>query len=202
MKANVRKTVISALVAGLVVLMAPAAHADTLVLTDPAGDVMTATMNDNFDVVKYNREGGAEGDIVSARIQHTATQIVMFLRYRQLTVPRQYAMYQYVLEGNNHQMALISLDTRKNKPQGNAYAGGTGARRCAMSHHINYGADWVSVRIARGCLKKAKYVRLTQISYQLHFNETLTKILYDNPARDGGTMNQVYAAHTPWVVTG
>ncbi len=183
-------------------LAAPAAHAEVRVIDDPTGDVMTATMNENFDVVKYNREGGAEGDIVSARIEHTATQVVMFLRYRQLSVPRRYAMYQYYVEGNNHQMALVSLETRHAKPQGEAFAYGSGSRHCAMSHHINYGADWVSVRMSRNCLKHAKYVRLTHLSLQLKLGDKQSKVLYDNPARDGGTLNQVSNAHTPWVVTG
>ena len=67
--------------------------------------------------------------------------------------------------------------------QGRAYAFGIRAGKCAMSHHINYGADSVSVRISRGCLKHAKYVRLTQVSYQFGGNDTATKILYDNPPR-------------------
>jgi hypothetical protein len=196
----VRRTLITALVAGLIVLMAPQANADTRDLTDPAGDVMTLTMNDNGET--YHREGGAEGDIVFARVKHTATQVVLYLRYRQLTVPRQYTGFNYTVEGNNHQRAFVGIQTRHGRPQGQAFSVGSGARHCATSHHINYAADSVSVRIARGCLRNAKYVRLTQLSYRFRDSDTAFKVLYDNPARDGGTLNQVSNAVTPWVVTG
>ncbi len=99
-----RKTLIPALVAGLIVLMASAAQAATRDLTDPTGDVMTATVNEDGEVSDYHREGGAEGDITFARIQHTATQVVVYMRYRQLSVPRQYAGYLYTIQGNNENL--------------------------------------------------------------------------------------------------
>ena len=37
----------------------------TLDLTDVSGDVMTATLDDQGNVTKYNREGGEEGDILN-----------------------------------------------------------------------------------------------------------------------------------------
>ncbi len=196
-----RKLLIPALAAGLIALMAPTAHATTRDLTDPAGDVMTATLKDNGDIT-YNREHGAEGDIVFTRIQHTATQVVVYLRYQQLTVPKQYANFEYGIEGNNDRFAVVGIATRHGQPQGRTYVAASNGRRCAVSHHINYAKDSVSLRIARGCLSSPKYVRVNHLSYRFRMNESTFKVLYDNPARDGGTLNQVSAANTPWVVTG
>lgn len=197
----VRRTLLTAFVAGLIAVMAPAAHADTRDLTDASGDVMTATIDDNSEDFIYHREGGAEGDIVFARIQHTATQVVMYMRYRQLSVPRQYAFFNYVLEGNNKRMAMVQIETRHADPQGQAFAVGQRGR-CAMSYHINYANDSVTARIGRGCLGRPKYVRLNHLSYRLRVSDTDLKFYYDNPARNGGTVNQIAAAKTPWVVTG
>jgi len=180
--------------------MAPAAHADTRDLTDASGDVMTATMNDNLDDFTYHREGGAEGDIVFARVQHTATQVVMYMRYRQLSVPRQYAFFNYVVEGNNGRTAMVEIDTRHGDPQGESFAIGRRGR-CKMSHHINYANDSVTTRIGRGCLGRPKYVRLNHLSYRLRLTDDDITFYYDNPARDGGTVNQIAAAKTPWVAT-
>ncbi len=196
-----RKLLIPALVAGLIALMAPAAQAATRDIPDPSGDVMTGVLNDNGDVSEYHREHGAEGDIVFTRIQHTATQVVVYLRYQQLSVPRQYAGFNYTIEGNNHQAAFVAIQTRHAKPQGDAFAfGATG--RCRLSYRINYAGDSVSMRIPRTCLRKPKYVRLNQISYQERLTSTTDKIYYDSPSRDGGTVNQVSSSKTPWVVTG
>ena len=196
----VRRTLIAALVAGLIVLVAPGAQAATRDLADASGDVMTATMGPDEESITYNRQGGAEGDIVFARIQHTATHVVMYMRYRQLSVPRQYAAFQYILEGNNDEFAVVDIETRRGDPQGDALAFGS-RRMCAMGYRINYAHDSVSVRIRRGCMARPKYVRLTHFSLQLRGDESAMRVLYDNPARDGGTVNQVVNAVTPWVVT-
>jgi hypothetical protein len=200
----VRKTLVSALAAGLVVLVSPAAHAATRDLTDPTGDVMTATVDSNGNVTKYNREHGAEGDITFARIQHTATQVVVYIRYAQLSVPKQYGEFSYLLEGNNHQQAIADVETRHAQPQGMGFAGNmTKDHQCAMAYHINYGADSVSMRLPRTCLGNAKYVRLSHITLTTSVKrDDSGKIYYDSPTRDGGTENQVSNSKTPWVVTG
>ncbi len=183
------------------VLMTPTAQAVTRDLVDPTGDVMTATVNDEGDVSNYHREGGAEGDITFARIQHTATQVVVYMRYRQLTVPRQYAGYVYTIQGNNKSAADVQIMTRHGKPQGDAFAFGERGL-CRLSYRINYAADSVSMRIPRSCLNSPKYVRLTHISYHERINPSSDKVFYDSPSRDGGTVNQVSNSVTPWVVTG
>ena len=197
-----RKALLAALVAGLTVLTAAAAHATTRDLRDPLGDVMTATVDSNGRIVRYNREGGAEGDITFARIQHTATQVVVYLRYQQLTVPRQYAGFQYAIEGNNGHGTYVDIETRHGRPQGDALYGYSG-RRCALAYHINYAGDSVSMRISRACLANPKYVRLTHLSTETRVKpDSSGKIYYDSPTRDGGTVNQVINSITPWVVTG
>jgi len=187
--------------AGLTLLLTPAANAATIDLTDVSGDVMTATLDDDGDVSRYNREGGEEGDIVFARVQHTATQVVIYMRYNKLSVPTQYAGYVYALEGNNGSEAFIGISTRHGKPQGDGEAA-SDTQICALSYRINYAGDSVSARIPRRCLHRAKYVRLTHISYRVRTTDTSDKIYYDSPTRDGGTVNQVVNSKTPWVVTG
>jgi len=201
MENTVRKAILAALSATLV-LVAPVAHADTRDLEDPLGDVMTATFQENGDL-KYNREHGAEGDIVFARIQHTAKQVVVYLRYAQLTVPKQYAEYDYEFEGNNGATAQVGIHTRHAQPQGRSYSASSVRRKCVVSHQFNYGADSLSMRVPRACIGNAKYVRITHLSYRIPFTDSEDfKVYYDSPARDGGTVNQVFSTPTPWVVTG
>src|SRR5680860_80660 len=134
MENTVRKTILAALSATLV-LAAPVAHADTRDLEDPLGDVMTATLQDNWEF-KYNREHGAEGDIVFARIQHTAKQVIVYLRYAQLTVPKQrFAYYSYQFEGTNDARVGVGIQTRQRKPQGGSYAYSSVRRKCVVAHH-------------------------------------------------------------------
>lgn len=197
-----RKILLPALVIGLVVLAAPAAQATTRDLTDPTGDVMTATVDAAGDIVKYNREGGAEGDIVFARIRHTATRVIVYVRYVQLTVPKQYGSFQYDVVGNNGQEAIVEIDTRHGKPQGDASVAYTG-RRCGLAHHINYAGDSVSTSIPRSCVRNAKYVRIGHLTLEASVRpDGSGKVYYDSPTRDGGTRNQVYNSYSPWVVTG
>jgi len=198
-----RRILIPALASGLLlVLAAPFAQASTRDLTDVAGDVMTGTINANGDVVSYNREGGAEADILFARIQHTATQVVVYTRYRQLSVPKQYGEFLYEFQGNNGHSAVVDIFTRHGDPQGYADIEWTGPR-CTAGWHINYAGDSVSVRIPRACLHTPKYARLTHVSVEQTVRPNGSgKIYYDSPTRDGGTVNQVLNSITPWVVTG
>ena len=198
-----RRILIPALASGLLlVLAAPSAQASTRDLRDVAGDVMTGTVNANGDIVRYNREGGAEADIVFARIQHTATQVVVYIRYRQFSVPKQYGALLYGFEGNNGHQTFVDIFTRHGLPQGEAEVEYTGPR-CTVGWRINYAGDSVTVRIPRACLRTPKYVRLTHISVKQTIRPNGSgKIYYDSPTRDGGTVNQVSNSITPWVVTG
>ncbi len=196
------KFLVPVLVAMLLLLQAPAAQATIRDLNDDPGDVMTATFDSNGDVVKYNRQGGAEGDIVFARLQHTATQVVFYVRYRQLSVPKQYGSFFFNFEGNNKNLTYVDIFTRHGKPQGEADLEYTG-RRCSVAWHINYAGDSISMRIPRVCLHKPKYVRLTHISVEERDRpDGSGTAYYDSPTRNGGTVNQVFNSKTPWVVTG
>jgi hypothetical protein len=197
-----RKTLLLSLVAGMSLAMSAPATAATLDLSDVTGDVMTADVTDSGTT--YHREGGAEGDINFARVSHSATQVLVYLRFEKLSVPRQYGGFDYILEGNNGQEREIIVDTRHGKPQGTVTIinqNGTNVR-CATSHRVNYALDSMSLRVNRGCLLSPKYVRMRNVSYQVRVNPTTNRIYYDDPNRDGGTINQVQQNKTPWVVTG
>lgn len=197
-----RRSLLPALAAGLILLAAPAAQAATLDVTDVTGDVMTAVL-DSSDNVTYHREHGAEGDITFARVQHTATQVVVYLRYTQLSVPRQYGVLDYMVEGSNGRRAEVDIETRHGDPQGEANVFSDRGRTCALSYRINYAGDSVSMRIPRRCLGKAKYVRLAHVTARVMVDQSGDSgtFYYDSPSRDGGTMNQIGKSFTPWVVT-
>ncbi len=196
-----RKILLPALVAGLTFAVAAPAGATILDITDDTGDVMTATITDSGTT--YHREGGAEGDINFARVQHSATQVLVYLRFEQLSVPRQYGGFDYILEGNNGQQREIVLETRHGKPQGTVTIYKPNGKKvsCANAHRINYAGDSVSLRLNRGCLGTPKYVRMRNVSYQLRTNAENYRVYYDDPNRNGGTVNQVQSMKTKWVVT-
>ena len=161
-----RKTLLLSLVTGLSLAMSAPATAATLDFNDVTRDVMTATVTDSGTT--YNREGGAEGDINFARVQHSATQVLVYLRFEKLSVPKQYGGFDYILEGNNGPQAReIIVDTRKGKPQGTVSIVKPNGKKvkCAHASRINYGTDSVSLRLGRGCLKTPKYVRMRNVSY-------------------------------------
>jgi hypothetical protein len=197
-----RKTLVLVVVAGISLALAPTAQAATRDLTDPTGDV-TAESWDSDGHMTRSRDGGAELDVVFARIQHTATQVVVYTRYRQLTVPQQYGWFSYNFQGNNRKQANVYIETRHAKPQGTGDAIALDGRRCPFSHRINYAGDSVSMRISRGCLNKPKYVRLSQVSATERYRFDGSALdRYDSPTRDGGNLDQMFVSRTPWVVTG
>ena len=136
-----RRTLALVVVAGLSLSIAPTAQAATRDLTDTSGDVTVESWDTDGDMTR-SRDGGAELDVVSARIQHTATQVVVHTRYRQLTVPRQYGWFSYDFQGNNRKQAEVYIETRHAKPQGTGDAYASNGRRCPFSYRINYAGDW------------------------------------------------------------
>jgi len=146
----------------------------------------------------------AEGDIVFSRIQHTATAVVVYMRFRQLTVPKQYADFTLEFEGTNGRSVEAEIFVRHGLPQGEDYVFDQTGRRCAHSNHINYAGDSAWMRIARGCLKDPKYIRVQARSRQIRISPTEESTeYYDTPTGDGGNnYDQLFNTWTPWVVTG
>lgn len=193
----------AATVAGTMALTVAPAQAATLDLSDPPGDVMKEVFREGWSDGR-ERWPGAEGDIVFARIKHTPTAVVVYLRHRQLSVPRQYGGFQFRLQGNNGHWVDAGVFTRRARPQGFSWAySETTGRECAKSNRINYGADSAWMRIARTCLRNPKYVRVVALSGKFRVMndfEVVTEY-WDNAARDGGTPYQLFNTRTPWVVT-
>jgi len=199
-----RKTLVPLLLAGLGVsiAIAPAAQATTRDVSDPTGDVTVETW-DASDQVTRRRDAGAELDVVFMRVQHTATQVIVYTRYRALSVPQQYGSFSYGFQGNNRKRAGVDIMTRHAQPQGVGSAWASNGRRCPFSYRINYATDSVSMRISRGCLDQPKYARLSQVSSSERFPFDGSSVYRsDSATRDGGTQEQGYASFSPWVVTG
>ena len=202
-----RKFLVLTMTAALVVLMGSSAQATIRDITDPSGDVVRGTTNAEDEGDQLEPVSRAEGDIVFTRIQHTATAVVVYMRHRQLSVPKQYAGFSFTIEGNNGRVVIAGIHTRHGDPQGRSDASddNTG-HRCAHSNHINYAGDSMWMRIARGCLKNPKYIRVLAVSGETRVSpnhEELTDY-YDSSTRDGAkTLSQVFNnPWTPWVVTG
>ncbi len=203
-----RKTLLPALIAGLVLALAgPAAPAGAAIrdIDDPAGDLMIATSSeDSPDGFTYERSDEADGDIILARVKHTATQVVLYVRYRELFVPRQYAGLEYGIEGTNGQVRNVSLETRHGRPQGRVSMFDQRGRRvrCTVAHKVNYVTNSVSMRFPRRCIRTAKYVRVTHVSYRLRIDgrKGQAVIAFDDPMREGGRVNQVFTKPSPWVL--
>ncbi len=197
-----RKTLVPLLLAGLSLSIAPAAQATIRDVTDPAGDVTVETWDASGNVTR-RRDAGAEVDVVFMRIQHTATQVVVYTRYRELSVPQQYGSFSYGFQGNNRKSAFVEIETRHARPQGTGSAGTSDGRRCPFAYRINYETNSVSMRISRGCLAQPKYVRVSQVSSTERFPFDGSSVYRsDSATRDGGSQEQGYVSRSPWVVTG
>jgi hypothetical protein len=188
----------------LALVGAAPANARILDYSDPAGDRMTETLLGS-GAMTHSR-GGAEGDITFVRVSHTPTQVMVYLRFRKLSVPTQYAGAFFILEGNNGVQRRIVIKTRHGDPQGGD-AGvfkGEGPSltqvHCATSHRFIYRNDSLSVRLARGCLRNPKYVRMRGGYETTRFNDSFYRDSWDDPNRDGGTSAQLGNARSPWVV--
>lgn len=196
-----RTTILPAVVAALLsVLVAAPASADFLDLHDATGDVRVVELDDNFDLTSKPSDT-ADGDIEFARFQHTPTQAVLYVRYRELYVPKQYAGLYYGIEGTNGVVREVALETRRGKPQGTLGMINDRGRkvRCGMSHRVNYVTNSVSIRIPRACLKKPKYLRLVNVSYNIRVNEERLALAYDDPTRTGGEIDKVAGKPTRWI---
>ena len=194
-----RRVLILTLVAGLVLVMGSSAQATTRDVTDPPGD-MSKFIEAEDGNVQSSRWAGAEGDIVFERIRHTATRVVVYMRFRQLSVPKQYAAFAFEIEGNNGLWAYLNMHTRHALPQGESESD------CAHhTSHINYAGDSMWMGIPRGCLRNPKYVRVTGVSCAIRqkYDPYMDTRYCDNPGRDGGNYEQVFfGGRSPWVVTG
>jgi hypothetical protein len=203
-----RKFLVLTMTAALVVLMGSSAQATIRDITDPSGDVVKVSDGDPEDI--FEPVSRAEGDIVFTRIQHTATAMVVYMRFRQLTVPKQYAAYEFTIIGNNGRGVDAAINTRHGDPQGVSYASEKATDRdCAHSNHINYAGDSVWMRIARRCLKNPKYISVWAQSDQTRTSRTgsaptdyYRTTYYDVPTRGASNTYGFDAPSTPWVVTG
>ena len=166
-----RKTILVAMATSLLMMGSPAS-ATIRDVTDPAGDVMKATNHAHSDPT-YSPDPRAERDIVFTRVRHTQTQILIYLRLREASVPRQYADYAYWIVGNNGQSLEAGVGTRRGDPDGYSYANRDWTQRtCPNAYTVNYETNSVSFRFWRGCLRNPKYVRVNATVWESRYPPT------------------------------
>lgn len=163
---------------------------------------MVRVTADEHDEQVFDPVSRAEGDIVFTRVRHTATAVVFYMRFRQLTVPKQYLEFRSTIEGNNGSTVYAAIYARHGLPQGwdVAFHEQTG-RDCAHSNHINYAGDSLWMRVARGCLKNPKYIRVQAHSVVVRQSPTENATYEDSPTSHGATKQDQLRTWTPWVVT-
>lgn len=199
-----RKILLPALLASVVLALAGPADAAVRDIHDPAGDLMIATSSqDSPDGFTYEQSDDPNGDIVRARIKHTRTSVVLITRYRELLVPESFAGLEYRVIGNNGTRRSVSLGIRHRNPQGRTSMSDLHGRQvhCRMSHEVNYETNAVKVRFPRNCMRRPRLVRIAQVSYHTRIDQAQEQytVAYDDPMREGGRIGQVFVKRSGWV---
>jgi hypothetical protein len=159
-----RGTVTVALAAGLTAGAAGLAHAESLRVDDPRGDllgyVMTTDEYDEPPPPPQLRPGVANGDIVRTSFRHTDRRIAVRAKFAEL---RRVGMRRDVLrvvtnEGVRRnvnilvEMGVWAGEADMTRPNGKEV-------RCAVRHRIDYDTNVVTVSFPRGCVSNPRWVR-------------------------------------------
>lgn len=151
--------------AGTVLAAPAAAHADTLVRSDAAGDVVvTETSMVSVEPPVFEpAPAQTQADIVATSLTHNANAVRVKIRARELV--RQGSIFASVMIRSDKRNRWVDLNARPG-----AYFGRTEIYnprsesddvRCAgMSHKIDYVANTMLVVIPRSCLGNPNWVRI------------------------------------------
>ncbi len=151
------RSVIVASIASTAVLalVTPAAHAQTKVHLDPAGD-MVQIDNEGEEIIPAPDE--TEGDIKRLVVEHQGTQVVVKATFKALHQPAASVLYYVPLKTNEGVKPYASLDTNPDNPQGELNFGG-GSDCDGLVGKVSYSDDQVVFKIPRSCLSRPNWVK-------------------------------------------
>jgi hypothetical protein len=195
----VRKSLFLALAAGLLttVMTAPA-HADSAAYRDTTNDVQVLRFDEqtDFDHPAYSPSSTPNGDVVVSRFTHDRDAVTLYVRYREIYVPRLASSWLFDLQGSNHRRRSVELVATSDTVGGRAVMTGG---RCKVASKINYVTNSVKVRFPRRCLGNPTYVRVSGLTYTVSINTQAAYIYYDDLLRNGGSPQQAGMTRTRWI---
>lgn len=197
-----RKTLLSALVAGiLTTLVAGPASADAHQFTDPARDLMVARFDDTDESVTYEHTSSPNGDIILSRFEHSRDAVTLYVRYREIYVPKQINGWYFRVEGSNRVAREIQLLSAPGAVGGRSYMVDRRGNqvKCKVASRINYTTNAVKLKFPRRCLGNPASMRVAHVTFWTKFSETQGFIYYDDPVRRGGTADEAGSRPTRWI---
>lgn len=176
--------VVSALAALMLCVAAPAAHAATVSLIDPRGDVHRPSAEG------YERvEGERRTDIVRTTIRHKKHAVVA--RIKLLDLRREpglmvMAMRMRTNDGTYREAGVEASRRIGWRGRSDVEARNGRAVDCAaLQHEIDYRTDVIALRVPRSCLNRPRWVQATVIQFWLGSRQ----MLIDNPHNSRGGFN-------------
>ncbi len=184
MSSTLRRGLVTALLAGLVVTPVGAASARTLADSDPHGDVRSFSGDSEKSVAE---PAVTDGDIVSTRFTHGTHRVSVRIRLANLQRTGAYRAEYVRIVTNEGLRREVSLTAAPGMWRGRAEMDRPSGRkvRCAMRHDIDYAHDVVTLDFPRTCISSPRWVRLGVGSL---WGEDLKKIYVDD-ALIGGAVN-------------
>jgi hypothetical protein len=189
----VRKTILAALVGGLLTLLvAGPASADALGFRDATGDVRVAQLDGDFNLT-YKNSSTPNGDVLTSRYEHAGDRVTLYVRYREIYLPRLASGWSFQVVGSNHVVRDVELMASEDAVGGRSVMlNGRGDRvGCKVASRINYATNSVKLVFPRRCLGNPAYIRVGNVSYWYSFSDTRAYVYFDDPSRTGGTVEQV-----------
>jgi hypothetical protein len=200
-----RKILLPTLVVGLLtVLLGGPAHADALGFRDATGDLMVAKVTDQSAETggfEYAGSSSPNGDIISSRYEHTRKSVVLYVRYREIYLPKQMSGWYFHLVGSNKFARDLEVYATPNAIGGRAQMVNRRGNkvRCKVASKINYTTNSIKVKFPRRCMSWPRSVRISHVSYWTKISNDSFFVYYDDPSRAGGTVDQAGARSTRWI---
>lgn len=185
----------------LTAMLAGPASADTAGYRDPAGDLMVAKFSGETFEPHYQPSSSPNGDVIAASFHHGKRAISLYMRYREIYVPKLASTWTFLLQGSNHQRRAVQLTATSQTVGGRAHMFNprNGRTGCKVASKINYRTNSVLVKFPSRCLKHPESIRLSSVNYTFAFTESEFYVYYDDPTRTGGTIEDAGSTPTRWI---
>lgn len=183
-----RTVVALALATALAVGTAGIASAQTLSVTDAAGDVESADMN-STQTTGTPEPTITNGDIVTTVFQHSGRRISVRVTFTDLQKTGSMRGDFLRLVTNEGVRREVSLYAGPQHWGGQAEMTRPNGRhvRCRIAHDIDYSANVVTLSFPRACVSKPRWVRLGLGSMWL---DNGSKVYADDAQRTGGAIEE------------